>query len=262
MVSPTKKKCTEPVTSSSGNPTDLRRSGCHSESHQPRTLRTRCSRDSMRTARAGSSRRRRTSRNLRQRGLPGAWRCKGDDSAKIGPIAEPSRGDGFNKKCTEPVSPSSGNPTDLRRSDCHSESHQPRALRTRCKQHTMGIVQSRQGPLGRACRNLRSFLFTQVKLRMRVHALVAPKKEKGRARGPGRKNSPSRERFRPPSRQTVRFRVVLLGGLRPTGAPCSAQRHSMQIQPRRSRAVRTEFDRNCGLPRRCSPMLAPAPPPS
>jgi hypothetical protein len=36
-------------------------------------------------------------------------------------------------------------------------------------------------------------------------------------------DSPSRERFRPPSRRTVRFRVGLLGGLRPTGAPCSAQ---------------------------------------
>jgi hypothetical protein len=94
-------------------------------------------------------------------------------------------------------------------------------------------------------RNLRSFLFTQFKLRMQVHALVALKKEKGRARGPGRKNSPSRERFRPPSRQTVRFRVVLLGGLRPTGAPCSAQRHSMRIRTRPARARPNESHANC-----------------
>ena len=39
-------KCTEPVAPSSGFPTDRRRSGCRSESHQPRTLRTRCIADS------------------------------------------------------------------------------------------------------------------------------------------------------------------------------------------------------------------------
>jgi hypothetical protein len=39
-------KCTEPVAPSSGFPTDRRRTGCHSESHQPRTLRTRCIADS------------------------------------------------------------------------------------------------------------------------------------------------------------------------------------------------------------------------
>ena len=49
------KERTEPVTSSSGNPTDLRRSGCHSESHRPRTLRTRCSRDSMRRRGCGQA---------------------------------------------------------------------------------------------------------------------------------------------------------------------------------------------------------------
>ena len=40
--------------------------------------------------------------------------------------------------------------------------------------------------------------------------------------GPAGKSSPSRERFRPPSRPAFRFRVVLIGGLRPTGAPISA----------------------------------------
>ena len=75
------------------------------------------------------------------------------------------------------------------------------------------------------CRNLRCFLFAQGRTAARQpHALVLERgRKKGRARRPGRKNSPSRERFRPPSRRTFRFRVVLLGGLRPTGAPCSAQ---------------------------------------
>jgi hypothetical protein len=98
------------------------------------------------------------------------------------------------------------------------------------------------------------------------------KNEKGRALRPGRKsrrldggsqerrcrlcrhrsgNSPSRERFRPPSRRTVRFRVVLLGGLRPTGAPCSAQAGLLQIRSCRSRACPKEFRANCG--RRAAP---------
>jgi hypothetical protein len=77
------------------------------------------------------------------------------------------------------------------------------------------------------------------------HALNVFAEENGRARRPGRKNSPSRERFCPPSRQTVRFRVVLLGGLRPTGAPCSAQRHSMQIRRRRSRSWPKESGAIC-----------------
>jgi hypothetical protein len=50
------------------------------------------------------------------------------------------------EKCTEPVSPSSGNPTDLRRSDCHSESHQPRALRTRCSRDTTARADPGQAP--------------------------------------------------------------------------------------------------------------------
>ena len=43
---------------------------------------------------------------------------------------------------------SSGFPTDRRRSDCHSESHQPRALRTRC------IGDSRECPLTGQALNL------------------------------------------------------------------------------------------------------------
>ena len=73
------------------------------------------------------------------------------------------------------------------------------------------------------CRKLRLFLFTQAKLR--IARACSSDLERESAAGPEgpTADSPSRERFRPPSRRTFRFRVVLLGGLRPTGAPCSAQ---------------------------------------
>ena len=67
------------------------------------------------------------------------------------------------KKCTEPVAPSSGFPTDRRRSGCRSESHQPRALRTRCIADSRGARYRRQGALERTCRKLRSFLFAQAR---------------------------------------------------------------------------------------------------
>jgi hypothetical protein len=64
---------------------------------------------------------------------------------------------------------------------------------------------------------------------------IGEARKNGRTRGSDRKSSPSRERFRPPSRRTFRFRVVLLGGLRPTGAPCSAQTETYGTGPVRSR---------------------------
>ena len=171
------------------------------------------------------------------------------------------------KKCTEPVTPSSGFPTDHRRSDCHSESHQPRTLRTRCTHDSMRIAQPGQA-LRRSCwRNLRTFLFAQVKLRKPARALATLEETNAPGTKPGPravgsteapraevpavpapragKDSPSRERFRPPSRRTVRFRVVLLGGLRPTGAPCSAQAGLLQKRTCRSRARPKEFRANC-----------------
>jgi hypothetical protein len=115
------------------------------------------------------------------------------------------------KKCTESVSPSSDFPIDLRRSDCLSESHQPRALRARCKAHTTGSVTARQGTLNGECRKLRSFLFAQAEIATRAACSKAVETRTGRQRRPEKKNSPSRERFRPPSRLTFRFRVVPLG---------------------------------------------------
>jgi len=89
-------------------------------------------------------------------------------------------------KCTEPVAPSSGFPTDLRRSGCRSESHQPRTLRTRCKPHPRGRVQPRQGALRGTSRNLRFFLYARVELRATTHALALLE----RRNGPGTRPDP------------------------------------------------------------------------
>ena len=64
--------------------------------------------------------------------------------------------------------------------------------------------------------------------------------------GNQRRNSPSRERFRPPSRPTFRFRVQLLGRLRPTGAPCSAQAGIYENGHARSRPSWNKSSAICG----------------
>ena len=131
---------------------------------------------------------------------------------------------GSTTKCTEPVTPSSGFPTD-------------RQLAPAADRRAINLGRSVLGAIttlgGALCpvKAAESALFAicdgffshSIKLRFTVCARTSGLKEKGRAQRPGRKSSPSRERFRPPSRRTFRFRVVLLGGLRPTGAPCSAQ---------------------------------------
>jgi hypothetical protein len=146
-----------------------------------------------------------------------------DDLAPVDP-----QGQGSTTKCTEPVAPSSGFPTDLRRSDCLSGSHQPWTLRTRCNHDTRAVRQHRQGRRKRTLRKLRDFLFAQGQAAIAcVCSGRSTTQKRAGHEGPAAKSSPSRERFRPPSRRTFRFRVVLLGGLRPTGAPCSAQEESM-----------------------------------
>ena len=57
------------------------------------------------------------------------------------PGEETGEGSRRTREMHEPVATSSGFPTDLRRSDCNSESHQPQTLRTRC------IGDSRDYPL-------------------------------------------------------------------------------------------------------------------
>jgi len=92
--------------------------------------------------------------------------------------------------------------------------------------------------------NCAVFFSHRVKLRIEVVALPVRGKKKGRAQRLDPKNSPSRERFRPPSRRTFRFRVVLLGGLRPTGAPCPAQAETYDMGQGRSRAFSEQSSRN------------------
>ena len=65
------------------------------------------------------------------------------------------------QKCTESGAPSSGFPTDLRRSDCLSESHQPQALLPRCNRDTTGLRHRRQAPTNDKTRTLRVFLYNQ-----------------------------------------------------------------------------------------------------
>ena len=52
------------------------------------------------------------------------------------------------------VAPSSGSPTDLRRSECHSGSHQPRKLRTRCSRDSTPLRRQHVEVLGRCGQDL------------------------------------------------------------------------------------------------------------
>ncbi len=107
------------------------------------------------------------------------------------------------KKCTEPVTSSSGNPTDFRRSDCHSESHQPLTLRTRC---ITTLCRSRARGQGPAASNFSQFaptaFFTEPGP---VSGTIACRTIHSRSRleetGPTR-NAPSRCRLRPAIRLT------------------------------------------------------------
>ncbi len=114
--------------------------------------------------------------------------------------AEPSSPDGSKRKCTESVASSSDNPTDLRRSDCHSESHQPRTLRARCKPHTRGAQSCRQGRSRQTCRKLRSFLFAQGQTAHPCACSGVSEEENGRAQGPA-----ARRRFAEPGTLSSTF---------------------------------------------------------
>ncbi len=188
------RKCTEPVASSSDLPTDHRRSDNHSESHQPQTLRSRCIGDSMDRIATGQAPLRRISvqfaHNLRRR------RDGGDERVAVlvrtGRARRVSRAGGCRSttKCTEPVAPSSGFPTDRRRSDCRSGSHQPRTLRTRCIADSRGRPRARQGVQIATSRKLRSFLFATAKLRLEDCALD----RRGTKKRPGTRARPQRVR--------------------------------------------------------------------
>ena len=99
------------------------------ESLQPSALRARCTRkSSRRIPRASSTHRKRNCRKLRHIVDPQRFRVA---RARFAHRMS-------TQKRTEAGAPSSGFPTDLRRSDCLSESHQPQALRPRCNRDTTG----------------------------------------------------------------------------------------------------------------------------
>jgi hypothetical protein len=77
-------------------------------------------------------------------------------------------------------------PTDLRRSECHSESHQPPALRTRCMRDIRACRGGGQPLVLHTSRKLRSFLLDMVRLRSSLLALDGIEEKKGAGpRGPG-----------------------------------------------------------------------------
>ena len=83
------------------------------------------------------------------------------------------------RKCTEPVAPSSGFPTDRRRSGCRSESHQPRALRTRCISDSRVGPARRKAPSSELVANCALFFSHRIELRLTPHAL-----DRGETKGP------------------------------------------------------------------------------
>jgi hypothetical protein len=112
------------------------------------------------------------------------------------------------QKCTEAGAPSSGFPTDLRRSDCLSESHQPPALRPRCNWDTTTRATRRQDRSGAHCPLFATFSL-HIGNTCVEHCVLYIN---------GTKDSPSRVRFRPLPRLTFRFRV------RPSGRASSYSR--------------------------------------
>ena len=91
--------------------------------------------------------------------------------------------------------------TDRRRSDCLSESHQPRALRPRCTRDITVSGEGRQASCKPKLCSLRIFLYNPHILAS--GALCSTKD--------GTMSSPSRVRFRPLPRLTFRFRVLPFG---------------------------------------------------
>jgi len=207
-------RCTEPVTPSSGFPTDLRLTPAASR----RAIDLgRSVLGAVATLRVGTCPVKATTsttfRNFARSSRPAVWGtelCR-SGNAKAGPCvgvrvasakrtealrAIGIRASGFQSwrktKCTEPVTPSSRSPTDRRRSDCRSENLQPRALRTRCKPQSRDPRKGRQDPENRTCRKLRCFLYTKVALRSSLLALDGSEREKGPSPKARPKNSPSR----------------------------------------------------------------------
>ena len=118
------------------------------ESLQPRALRARCNPQATALFHDRQAIAERMLRKLRHFPLQGRFALLVDPCARKN-----------TQKCTEAGAPSSGLPTDLRRSDCLSESHQPPALRPRCTRDTRASRQCRQAPSNDKHRSLRLSLY-------------------------------------------------------------------------------------------------------
>ena len=106
------------------------------------------------------------------------------------------------RKCTEPVTPSSGFPIDLRRSGCRSGNHQPPELPARCTRESRGSQCRRQVSSSANSCNLRT---------NRISHQISMEVRRGRARrrgNPGtvflreKENAPRRWLPRPASQLT------------------------------------------------------------
>jgi hypothetical protein len=190
------------VAPSSGLPTDIRRSDCRSESHQPQELRARCKRN--------------TSRRLYDRQYPVASHSSqiacfftraqntGLDSSQFcARTVEREKNARKNAPSRWPLCPASRltfaeAPADRRAFVLRNSVLG--AIGTLGE--TGGRVKSRRCPIDTSARNLRLFLHTSTNLLMCEGALERN----------GTSNSPSRVRFRPQPRVTFRFRVVPPGG--------------------------------------------------
>ena len=238
-------KCTEPVAPSSGFPTDLRRSGCRSENHQPRTLRTRCKQHPR-----GCLTGRQAAREKNRPQIPAkafadvSSRTECVPTRPFQPIAELS-------SCPSRRNPKRNAPSRWRLRPAFRLTSAEAGADRRAIDLGRSVLgaSSTLGGAGeavktgrrRTSRNLRFFLYARVELRTPALVRVAWREENGPGSRPTRRSSPSRERFRPPSRRTFRFRVVLLGGLRPTGAPCSAQRGHYAMSTRSFKGMSTRI---------------------
>ncbi len=176
------------VAPSSSFPIDPRRSVCRSGNLQPPVLRSRCKGESTRRNRVRQAA---VAMNYRK-----LHRSRFFALRRRSPAARPmERGRrqseaniGARKKCTGAVAPSSGFPTDLRRSECRSGDHQPPVLLPRCNHQPRASRSRRQGGSDRSCRNLRIF--------QRAHSKIASCASCSRQVGPGirRAGSPSSTR--------------------------------------------------------------------
>ncbi len=163
------RKCTEPVTPSSGYPIDRRRSDCLSESHQPRALRTRCIDDSTKFLRDRQA--------LAVTNYPQFPKMRSGIVARCPPRLKSARISGA-QKCTEPVAPSSGFPTDRLLSPvaCRGAINLGRSVlgASTTLRRPFRLVKAARSELVAICE---IFFSHSVELRTSVCALVAQEKE-------------------------------------------------------------------------------------